>query len=203
MIVSPHEQRSPAWFKERLGLPTASMFSEIITTKGKPTAETRSQKYIDELASEIFTGRNTVRFTNQKMRNASEREPDARALYEVVTNYDVQEVGLCWIDEQKKYGASPDGLVNLDGGFETKDAEPHVQIMRMRTKWNGMEHFHQCQGGMYVCNRKWWDLQSYCEGMQPIIIRFWRDDVWMSKLKIELDKFCLKLAMTVNQLRIT
>lgn len=201
MIISPHEQRSPEWFQERLGLPTASMFAEIITTKGKPTTGNRRQKYLDELAGEVLSGRNTVRFANKKMRDASEREPDARLLYEIVTEANIQEVGLCYLDEQKKYGASPDGLINPKGGFETKDAEPHVQVMRRRTGWTGMEHFQQIQGGMYVCEREWWDLQSYCEGMQPIIIRFWRDDVWIEKLKIELDKFCLELIMTVKKLK--
>ena len=201
MIISPHEQRSPQWFKERLGLPTASMFAEIITTKGKPTIDTRRQKYLDELVGEVLSERNTIRFANQKMRDAAAREPDARLLYEIVKGVDVQEVGLCYIDEQKKWGASPDGLVEPDGGFETKDAEPHVQVVRMRTGWTGMEHFQQIQGGMYVCERKWWDLQSYCEGMQPIIIRFWRDDSWIEKLKVELDSFCLELIMTVKKLR--
>lgn len=201
MIISPYEQRSTGWFKERLGLPTASMFAEIITTKGKPTVENRRTKYLNELAGEILTGRNTERFANQKMRDASKREPEARLLYEIVAGVDVQNVGICYANKQKKYGASPDGLINLDGGFETKDAEPHVQVMRMRTGWKGTEHFQQIQGGMYVCERKWWDLQSYCEGMQPIIIRFWRDDSWIEKLKIELDKFCLELIMTVKKLR--
>lgn len=202
MIVSPHPQRSPEWIQERLGLPTASKFAEIITTKGKPTAESRRIKYLDELAGEILTGRPTERFVTKKMRDTADREPDARLLYEIVKEVDIQEVGICYLNKQKKFGASPDGLIHTDGGFETKDAEPHVQIMRRRTGWNGMEHFQQVQGGMYVCNRLWWDLQSYCEGIKPIIIRFFRNEEFLSKLKIELDAFCLQLAIIVQKERI-
>ena len=201
MIISPNAQHSKEWMQERLGLPTASKFAEIITTKGEPTVETRRIKYLEELAGEILSGRPTKRFVSNKMKDASEREPEARLLYEIVTGSEVQEVGLCYKDEQKKYGASPDGLIGLLGGFETKDADPCVQVMRVRTGWKGMDHFQQVHGGMYVCEREWWDLQSYCEGMKPIIIRFYRDEKFISRLTVVLNDFCMELAILVNKLK--
>jgi len=201
MKVSPHDQHTPGWIEDRIGLPSASMFAEIVTTKGVPTTGDRCAKYMNELAGEILTGRPTVRFQNQKMRDAIRREPAARMFYEMVTGNDVQEVGLCWKDKEKRWGASPDGLIDPDGGFETKDAEPHIQIMRLNTHWKGMEHYQQCQGGMFICDRKWWDLQSYCEGMQSIIIRFQRDEVFIGKLENALEDFSLGLALTVKQIR--
>ena len=201
MIVSPHPQRSIQWFQERLGLPTASMFKEIVTTKGNPTKDTRRQKYMDELAGEILSGRNTKRFANKSMRDKADREPDARNLYAYAKNCEVEEVGICYLNEQKIYGASPDGLVNDDGGFETKDADPCVQIVRWRTNWTGMEHFQQVQGCLHVCEREWWDLQSYCEGMESIIIRFYRDEAFIAKLQAELNAFCMGLAMMVKQIK--
>lgn len=199
MIVSEHPQQSDEWHQERLGLPTASCFKKIITTRGNPSEQ--REKYLDELAREYLTGRATHRFVSQKMREKAEREADAREFYEFVYRTKVQQVGLCWKDERKMFGASPDGLIDLDGGFETKDADPNVQVMRIRTKWKGMEYFQQVQGGMFVCNRKWWDLQSYCEGMQPITIRFKRDPVFIKKLEAELIKFCFQLAMVVKKIK--
>jgi len=197
MIVSPHPQRSIQWLDEHLGLPTASCFKKIITTRGKPSES--ADKFIDELAGEYITKRHTKRFVSMKMKLASEREPDARSLYSLMTRNEVEEVGLCYKDEHKKFGASPDGLIEPGGGFETKDAEPHIQIMRRRTKWNGMEHFQQVQGCLYVCEREWWDLQSYCEDMIPIIIRFYRDEKFIRALEEILSKFCDDLYMRIRK----
>ena len=199
MIISPHPQRSKEWFQERLALPTASEFEKIVTTKGKPSES--ATKYLYELVGEYQTKRNTERFVSPKMRRAAEREPEAREMYQLITGNEVQEVGLCWKDEQKRFGASPDGLVDSEGGFETKDAEPHIQVMRFIEKWNGMEHWTQCQGGMLVCGRKWWDLQSYCEGMEPIIIRIWRNEEFIKKLEVELINFSDRLFSLIRKIK--
>lgn len=196
MIISPHPQRSDEWFQERLGLPTASEFDKVITTKGEPSAS--QKKYLDELVGEKVTGRPAYRFVSWKMKEATEREPEARKCYLETTGNLVYEVGLCYKDENKMFGCSPDGLIDPDGGFETKDAEPHIQIARRREKWTGMEHFQQVQGGMFICERKWWDLQSYCEGTKPIIIRFYRNEEFIRKLEKELIKFCNRLYILIR-----
>ena len=201
MIISPHPQRSPEWHKERLSTPTASKFAEIITTKGKPASDDRRLKYLDKLVGEFITGRQANWYVSKKMLEKAEREEDSRLLYELTYDVEVNQVGFCWKDERKMFGASPDGLVDPKGGFETKDADPNVQVMRIRTNWKGMEHFQQCQGGMFVCDREWWDLQSYCEGMRPIVIRFYRDESFIKKLEAELVKFCFELAMTIKKVR--
>lgn len=201
MIVSPHAQRSPEWRIERLALPTASKFPEIVTTKGKPTSEERRLKYLDKLVGEYVTKRQHEWYSSKKMKEKAEREGESRELYELRNGVEVRQVGLCWKDEQKMFGASPDGLVDPNGGFETKDADPNVQVRRIRTGWNGMDHFQQCQGGMYICDREWWDLQSYCRGMRPIVIRFYRDEAFLKKLEAELMKFCFELAMTIKKIR--
>lgn len=199
MIISTYPQRSPEWHKERLGLPTASCFHKIITTTGNPS--TQAEKYLYELVGEYLSGRPTERFVTHKMRMAVEREPDARLFYELIYDVEVQEVGLCYKDEQKRFGYSPDGLILEDGLLEIKDAEPHIQAIRLDKGWNKKDHWQQIQGGLFVSDRKWCDLMSYCEGMKPIIIRFERDEKFISKLDAALDKFCMELAMLVRKLK--
>jgi len=201
MIISQHEQRSIGWMQERIGLPTASKFAEIITTKGMPTADSKRTKFMEELAGEIITGRPTKRYVSAPMKAGTEKEDDARLLYEIIKGVDVQTVGLCYKDEQKLFGASPDGLIDPNGGFETKNAEPATQIMRFRTSWNGMEHFQQVQGCIFICEREWWDLQSYCEKMHPIIIRFYRNEPFIKKLDQALNQFHEELMLLVRKLK--
>ena len=197
MIISPHPQGTQEWLDEHLGLPTASCLKKIVTTTGKPSAS--AGKFIYELTGEHITRRQTKRFVSMKMKMALQREPKARRAYMEKTGNLVYEVGLCYKDEQKMFGASPDGLIDPDGGLEIKDAEPHIQIDRRRTQWSGMEHFHQIQGCMYVCDREWWHLFSYCEGLEPIIIRFKRNDNFIKSLKKELKDFCDKLYMEIRK----
>lgn len=202
MIISPHEQRSPEWINERLGLPTSSRFKEIITSTGKPTKKERRQKYLYELAGEIQTGRPADRFVTYKMKEAAEREEYSLLHYELTHYEECRRVGLCYKDEHKMFGASPDLLIEPDGGLETKDAEPHVQIERFLNGWNGKaEHYHQVQGCMFVCGRKWWILRSYCERMEPIDILYKRDEDFIEALEKELNKFCLDIAMLIKKLK--
>jgi len=202
MIISPYEQRSPEWHQERLGLPTASCFKKIITSTGKPTTGNRRDKYLRELAGEKKTGRPAQRFVSALMKKKSEREELSLLDYEITHYEECRRVGLCYKDELKMFGASPDLLIEPDGGLETKDAEPHIQIERMENGWNGKaEHYHQIQGCMYVCDRKWWILRSFCEGMEPIDIKYERDEVFIKALEIELDKFCSDLGRKIRELR--
>lgn len=204
MIISEHEQRSEEWLMERLGLPTASDFEKVVTMKGKPSKTQRA--YALELAGEIITGRTALRFVTAKMKRAIEREPDARAQYELIFDVEVQEVGICYRDELKKYGYSPDGLVGGlegEGNLEIKDAEPHIQLARILEGWPSFEHYQQIQGGLFITDRKWCDLMSYCEGMEPLIIRFYRDEPFIKALEQELDDFCTKLYAIVRQIKNT
>jgi hypothetical protein len=55
MIILDHEQGSPEWLAARLGKPSASCFSRLITNSGKPSSS--ADGYINELIAERLTGR--------------------------------------------------------------------------------------------------------------------------------------------------
>jgi hypothetical protein len=186
MIISEHEQNTPEWIQERLGTPSASQFSRIVNAKGERSGS--RQKYMDELAGEIISGEQKAGYYNKSMEKGHERELENISMYEFNNNVDVVRVGFCWQDEKKMYGASPDGLVGDDGLIECKNAEPHVQIERLR-KYTASEHHRQVQGQMLVTGRKWCDVVSYSRGFKPVVVRFERDPVFLLKLKIELMAF--------------
>lgn len=200
MIESIYPQRSDEWFQERLGLPSASHFGEIVTTQGKPSKQ--RDKYMYELAGERLTGRRMERFVTQKMRGAVEREPQARAFFELYTGHTIRETGICYINDAKRFGASPDGLIDPDGGLELKDAEPHVQLERLHKGWSKADHFQQVQGCLWICERNWWNLMSYCDGLEPVIIPFERDEKFISILAVEVEQFCNELEQLVARLAV-
>jgi len=54
MITLDIEQGTEEWSKARLGIPTASCFDKLVTTKGEPSKQ--AQKYMWQLAAEKITG---------------------------------------------------------------------------------------------------------------------------------------------------
>ena len=106
------EQGSEEWLRARLGVPTASCYSKLITSQGKSSAQ--AEGYINELIGQRITGEIPETFKSDAMERGNELEPQARAYYELVTDNNVEEVGL--IINEIGAGCSPDGLVGDDGG---------------------------------------------------------------------------------------
>lgn len=197
MIIMDCDQNDGVWDGLRLGLPTASCFKKIMTTKGVLSKSRAGYLYV--LAGERVTGIKYEGYKAPAFGRGHEREEESSDLYEFTTGYDVQKVGFCFYDELKLFGGSPDRLVNDDGGFETKDAAPHVQLERLEKGWKGTEHMLQCHGCMLVTGRKWWDLQSYSRGLKPITIRFYRDEAFLEIMKKNIMDFVFDLNKMVKK----
>lgn len=112
MKICNHEQGSPEWFEARLGIPSASMFSKIVTTKG--VWSTQADSYINQLVAERLTGEREEIYQSHHMIRGTELEPEARDMYCLVKDVEVQEVGFC-LHDTLKAGCSPDGLIGEDG----------------------------------------------------------------------------------------
>ena len=193
-------QKSDEWFAARLGIPTASQFKRIVTPGGKLVADSVRQRYIDDLAAEAISGIPTPHYVSWDMKQAAETEADSRLIYAMNHEVEVREVGLCYKDERKLFSCSPDGLVDPNGGFETKGTiYGGLQLARLREKRMMPEHIPQCQGFLYVCEREWIDFQSYCPGLQVLCIRNYRDEKWIKVLAEELERFCYDLACEIRK----
>ena len=200
MIELDVPQKSAEWFAARLGLPTASQFKRILTPGGKLVADSVRQRYIDDLAAETISGIPTPHYVSWDMKQAAETEPDSRRIYAMNHEVEVREVGLCYKDDRKLFSCSPDGLVDPNGGFETKGTiYGGLQLARLRENKMMREHIPQVQGSLYVCDREWWDFQSYCPGLKELCIRNYRDEKWIKLLAEELERFCYDLACTLRK----
>ena len=65
MIISPYEQGTEEWLAARLGKPSASMFSKLITMTGKPSAS--ADGYINQLLAERLTGKSEPHYQSEAM----------------------------------------------------------------------------------------------------------------------------------------
>ena len=97
MRISKHEQRSPEWYAERLGVPSASQFHRIITPTGQ--ASKQVDGYINELVAEKVTQQQAYVHETEAMKRGTELEPLARENFEFITDYAVSEIGFCKHDK--------------------------------------------------------------------------------------------------------
>ena len=201
MIIIDCEQYEPEWWSARLGVPTASQFSNIVDTKGNPSKS--AEKYRNRLATEKITGVPTETYQNAAMERGHEMEAHARTLFEFKHDVDVKQVGLIFRDEQRKYAASPDGLLP-DTGLEIFCPEaPNMVdcLLNPEKSLANAKKFQQIQGSMLVTGFETWNFAVYYPGMPTLFQVIKRDDAFCEKLEKELNSFVEKLAITVKKLK--
>jgi len=193
MKVVEFPQGTDEWLAARCGIPTASCFADVMAKiKSGESADRRN--YRAKLVVERLTGKPVQTFLNDAMKLGTEREPLARLAYEARTGNLVQEIGLCLHDELE-CGASPDGLIDADGGLEIKcpGLAKHLEYLKLPSNTAPSEYVWQVQGCMAITGRKWWDFVSFNpdfpEALQLTIRRIQRDDVAIDKLFLELAVF--------------
>lgn len=200
MIITEWEQGTEQWLKERLGVPSASNFHQIIDSKGKRSKSRKTYMY--KLASDAVMGEVVQGYKNNYMEEGNEREDESRGYYEFTNNVKVEQVGFCYKDDKKLFGCSPDGLINKDGGFETKNKMPHLQAKYLdNPKYLLTEYHRQVMGCLLVTGREWWDLVSYCRGMKQVVLRVERDEDFIKILHEELLAFSEELNELINKIR--
>lgn len=163
-------QGSPEWHAARVGVPTASC-ADMILTPAQLKKSGQWDKYLGRLVAEWYLGRSLEDASSQFMDRGTELEPEAAKWYAFDRGGTIKAVGFC-ITDDGTFGASPDRLVDDDGGVEIKcpGAIQHACNMVNPAKFKA-EHFGQVQGNLFVTGRKWWDLVSYNPVMPAVVVR--------------------------------
>ena len=186
MIILDHEQGTEEWLAARLGRPSASCFSRLITNSGKPSSS--ADGYINELIAERLTGRSKPFFTTPWMERGTELEPEAREAYEFISGNETLEVGFI-VDPTFSYGCSPDALIGTDGGLEIKCPAPDTHVGYMRDNQAGVnKYWQQIQGCMMITGRSTWDFLAYHPEMEPVLVTVEYDEEFCSKMYDEIVK---------------
>ena len=196
MKICNHEQGSPEWFEARLGIPSASMFSKIVTTKG--VWSTQADSYINQLVAERLTGEREEIYQSHHMIRGTELEPEARDMYCLLKDVEVQEVGFC-LHDTLKAGCSPDGLIGEDGGLEIKAPAPATHVEYLRGGVLPSRYKQQVMGCLWITQREWWDFVSYHPNMKPLIVRVERDEEYIAALEECVTKAVNLIEENVNQ----
>lgn len=193
------EQKSAEWYEARRGLVTASMFGTVMASgKGGSESATR-RSYMLKLAGEIISGEPMVNYTNEAMERGTMMEPEIRERYAFEHGVEITPVGFI---KNGTKGCSPDGLIGEDGMIEIKSAAPHVLIDILLRGEPPPKHQPQCQGGLWVAERKWCDLVIGSSAKLPLFVyRHHRAEQYIKTIAGAVADFNAELRGIVERLR--
>lgn len=197
-------QGTDAWLQARLGRVTASRVADVVARTKTGYGASRAN-YLAELVAERLTGTPAEKFTNAAMNWGTEKEPEARNLYEFMRDAPVVQVGFVPHPTIEMSGASPDGLVADSGLVEIKCPNTATHIETLLSGELAGKYITQMQWQMACTGRAWCDFVSFDPrlpaSMQLFIRRVERDDARIAELEREVVAFLGELDRTVAALR--
>lgn len=208
-------QGTPEWHADRAGCFTASTFAALNYPRGKfksgkrkgqdrPPPESRLDE-IDRVVAELLTGEAKESVSARALAYGHEMEPEAMAAYEARTGRMVEVCGFIRHATHSFIGASPDFLVDEDGGGEIKC--PMSIVVHATTLRAGLpaEHIEQIQGGLFVTQRQWWDFVSFNpkfpSGLDLYVQRVTRDEAVIARIEQDCLEAWAEVGKTIAKLK--
>ena len=199
-ILSDEEliQGSDEWFAARMGKITASRLGDIMR-KTRYGESTYKAKVRLELAIERITGKSASSVVmNKAMYDGVEREPDARKLFEAVTQ---KEVALCGSFDHPTIpntSASPDGLLRGENAcLELKCPTHATHAKNLMSDTMDKRYLYQVQHQIQCTESDYAYFASYHPDFPPELrlkwVRVEKDDSVIKSLEEEIRAFDISI----------
>jgi exodeoxyribonuclease (lambda-induced) len=200
------QQGDDSWLQLRAGKITASRCKDArdVLKSGKPSQ--KQIAYAAQVAVERIAHRPVDQsFQNWQMKEGQVQEPLARAAYEELTGYLVEEVGAFSTDDDH-FLYSPDGAVGTDGLIEVKSLFSPDRIIQIVAGDDYSDFEDQCMFGLWLTGRKWIDLIVWAPALESIglamtITRIERDDDAIEAMERDLMAFAVLVRQFESALR--
>ena len=175
------EQRSEEWYKLRENVLTASSLADAL---GKGHFTTRESLLIDKTSKE-----KKEYVTNDIIQWGVKYEPIATMYYEFLNNVKIVEFGLVPHPELKIFGASPDGICDIDSPANYVGRMLEIKCPPIRKFWEKTEvpqhYWMQMQGQLETC-----DLEE-CDFFQVKFLEYNNYDEYVNDKTYKYDKTIL------------
>lgn len=184
-------QGTEEWFAARRGVITASRFRDARDRLKSGALSEKAMGYAMDVARERVGGTPEQVYVNAAMRFGTEQEPIARQAYEDHTGLLVEQVGFAYT-EDRKFGASVDGLVDPKGLWECKAMVSSKTLFKAMVEGDISEYRDQCLGAMWLLGRDWVDLTVWAPDLPEgklTVIRITRNDDEIQRLEDDLVVF--------------
>ena len=195
------EQGSPEWLALRAGRITASKVADAISKLRNGGESVARRELRIKLVTESLTGQPTDEsFTTSAMQWGKDNEPYARMYYEELRGVKVRQIAFAHHPTIKRGGASPDGLVDLDGLIEIKCPNSFTHLNYILDGTVPEAYKPQMLWQMECTGRKWCDFVSFDPRMTPNLRlftrRFHRDSEAVANITSEV----IRLADEVDEM---
>jgi putative phage-type endonuclease len=162
-------QGTAEWLAARLGIPTASEFSRIVTpAKGAPSSQ--AHDYMCRLVGEWIAEEPEDAYTSDAMARGYMLQPQAIAWYQMAAGVDVRACGLCYLDERRLIGASPDGFAGDDVIVEVKCPLYTAHVRTLIAGDLPLQYRPQVQGQLWVTGAARCDYVSYHPRLPSVLV---------------------------------
>jgi putative phage-type endonuclease len=196
-------QGTAEWHAIRVGKVTASRVADVMARTKTGWGASRAN-YMAELIAERLTGEPAEGYTNAIMQRGNEKEPDARAAYEFLTDASIVQIGFVSHPTIATSGASPDGLVGDDGLVEIKCPNTATHIETLLGNAVPGKYVSQMLWQMACSGRQWCDFVSFDprlpESMRLFVRRVHRDDRRIAEIEGIVVTFLGELDQKVSEL---
>lgn len=199
MIIHPAEPNSLEWLAARAGIPTASELDQLLTPLFKIRTGQMPQSYIARKVAEAWLRSPIAGFQSIDMEIGSVLEKEALPFYELLHGVKVQRVGLVLTDD-KRFGASPDGLLVSECGLECKCPRADTHVRYLLENKVPDDYLAQVHGGMYATGYSRWVFMSYHRRMPPLILIVERDPEIQDSIAAALAAFNLSFDLCMATL---
>lgn len=193
------EQGSAAWYAARLGIPSASNFSKIITPGGKKSDQAKKYKY-RLIAERLLRESQDDEIGHVRWVSAGkENEPFAAAHFQEVEGVELKKCGFFTTDDGR-LGCSPDRLIGDNQAMEIKCPAPFTQVGYLL---DGLEDAYtaQVQGQLIVTGFEAIHFFSWHKQMPSVHKITKPDKNYQKVLKGYLSEFCDELDRDLERAR--
>jgi hypothetical protein len=189
------QQGTPAWYKLRSGIPTASEFDSIVTPVKGDLSSARHKYACRLVAERVLRWQADSLDKIDHIQAGKENEPFAVAQFEEIQGIQTRKLGFATTDDGL-VGATPDRVVmsgdRIEITLEVKSPTIPVQLEYLLFG-QGAAYRCQVQGQLYVCENDRAIFYAYCPRTPAFMVETGRDEPFIKKLAVALDQFTEEL----------
>ena len=183
MMMIPQSDTA-AWMQARLGCLTASRMADamqFIKDGAKPKDGPQKYKpgaarvrYLHEVFAERLARTAVSHYVSKPMRDGTEREPDALALYEARSGDILTPAAFCQHPTIEWFGATPDSFIRNEGTVQVKCPTLPIYVEWLRAGVIPDDHQKQMTAELAVTRRRYAMFVAFQPEMPPHLQLFVR-----------------------------
>jgi YqaJ-like viral recombinase domain len=196
-------QGTPEWYRARCGSVGSSEVADIVRKTKTGVSASRAQLMAAKVIQRL-TGAWVEGYRSPAMQRGIELEPMARADYELITDAQVELVGIVRHPLISGTHASPDGLVGARGLVEFKCPLGAAHLATLLGEPIDRDYMIEMQWALCCTGRDWCDYVSFNPdfpvAMRLKITRVERDPELMRELEFAVGNFLNELERKLSAL---